>query len=139
MAELVAVDKWCKIFMSTQGISLETYLYQDNKSTMLMCKKGCKVLSKIIRTMDVWYFAIKDNIEKGYLKALYLGNNKMLGDFFTKPFQGKNFRDFTDLSLGAQYKGRVELRKLQRRTQECEKWEIVISICFSFVEISCGR
>ena len=65
-----------------------------------MCKKGREVLSKRTRAMNVRYFAVKDNIDKGYLKVLHLGTNEMLGDFFTKPLQGKKFQDFRNLILG---------------------------------------
>ena len=50
--------------------------------------------------MNVRYFAIKDSINKGYLKVMHLGTNQMLHDFFTKPLQGSKFRDFRDLILG---------------------------------------
>ena len=50
--------------------------------------------------MNVRYFAVKDNIEKGFLRVMHLGTNEMLGDFFTKPLQGTKFRIFRDLILG---------------------------------------
>ena len=50
--------------------------------------------------MDVKYFAIKDNIEKGFLKVMHVGTSEMPGDFFTKPLQGSKFREFRDLILG---------------------------------------
>ena len=65
-----------------------------------MCKKGREVLSKRTRAMNVRYFAVKDNIEKGFLKVMHLGTNEMLGDFFTKPLQGTKFKAFRDLILG---------------------------------------
>ena len=64
-----------------------------------MCRKGRKVLSKRTCATNMRYFAIKDNIEKGYLKVMHLGTNEMLGDFFTKPLQGSKFRDFWGLNL----------------------------------------
>ena len=86
--------------MHAQGISLETHLFQDNESTILMCKKNQEVLSKRTRAKIMRYLTIRDNIDKGYLKVLHLGTNKMLGDFFMKPLQGKKFQDFRDLILG---------------------------------------
>lgn len=50
--------------------------------------------------MNVRYFAIKDNIDKGYLKVLHLRTNEMVRDFCAKPLQGKKFRDFRNLILG---------------------------------------
>lgn len=106
MSDLVAVDNflskilWVRNFLSEERVDLDTHVYQDNRSTILMCKKGRKVLSKRTCTMHVRYFAIKDNIEKGYLKVMHLGTHEMLSDFFTKPLQGSKFRDFRNLILG---------------------------------------
>ena len=50
--------------------------------------------------MDVRYFAIKDNMEKGFLKVMHVGTSEMLGDYFTKPLQEGKFREFRDLILG---------------------------------------
>ena len=91
---------WVRNILDAQGIPVESQIFQDNESTILMCKKGQEVLSKQTRAMNVRYFAVKDNIDKGYLKVLHLGTNEMLGDFFTKPLQGKKFREFRDLILG---------------------------------------
>ena len=106
MAELVAVDDffskvlWVRNFLAEQGIEIQSDVYQDNQSTILMCKKGREVLSKRTRAMNVRYFAIKDSIDKGYLRVMHLGTHEMLGDFFTKPLQGIKFRTFRDLILG---------------------------------------
>ena len=97
MSELVAVDDflskilWVRSFLSDQGIDLETHLYQDNRSTILMCNKGREVLSKRTRAMDVRYFAIKDNIEKGYLRVMHVGTSEMLGDFLRNRSRGASF------------------------------------------------
>ena len=84
---------WVRNFIDAQGIPVESQIFQDNESTILMCKKGQEVLSKRTRAMNVRYFAVKDNIDKGYLKVLHLGTNEMLGNFFTKPLQGKKFKE----------------------------------------------
>ena len=106
MAELVAVDDflskvlWVRSFLQEQGIDVESHVYQDNQSCILMCKKDRECLSKRTRAMNVRYFAVKDSVEKGYLKIMHLGTNEMLGDYFTKPLQGSKFRDFRRLILG---------------------------------------
>ena len=106
MAELVAVDDflskvlWVRSFMEEQGIDLESNVFQDNQSCILMCKKGREILSKRTRAMNVRYFAVKDSVDKGFLKIMHLGTQQMLGNFFTKPLQGAKFRDFQKLILG---------------------------------------
>ena len=106
MAELVAVDDflskvlWVRNFLAEQGIEIQSDVYQDNQSCILMCKKGREILSKRTRTMNVRYFAVKDSIDKGFLRVMHLGTQEMLGDFFTKPLQGSKFRLFRNLILG---------------------------------------
>ena len=46
------------------------------------------------------YFAIKDSINSGEIKIHHVGTADMIGDFFTKPLQGKKFKDFRSLILG---------------------------------------
>ena len=87
-------------FLSDQGIYIESNVSQDNESSILMCRKGGEVLSKRTRAMNVWYFEVKDDIDKGFLRVMHLGTNQMLGDFFTKPLQGSTFKEFRDLILG---------------------------------------
>ena len=65
-----------------------------------MCRKGREILSKRTRAMNTRYFAVKDNIEKGFLRVMHLGTHEMLGDFFTKPLQGSKFKEFRDLIFG---------------------------------------
>ena len=66
---------------------MATNLYQDNQSTILMCKKGQECLSKQTRTMHVRYFEIKDNNEKDFLRLMHIGTSEMLGDFLPNPFK----------------------------------------------------
>ena len=91
---------WVRSFLHEQGIEIESNVYQDNQSCILMCKKGREILSKRTRAMNVRYFAVKDSIDKGFLKVMHLGTQQILGDFFTKPLQGSKFRNFRNLILG---------------------------------------
>ena len=105
MAELVAVDNflskvlWVRSFLQEHSIDVESNVFQDNQSCILMNKKGRECLSKRTRAMNVRYFAVKDSIDKGFLKVMHLGTSQMLGDYFTKPLQGSKFCDFRKLSL----------------------------------------
>ena len=105
-AEMVGVDDflskilWVHRFMQSQGISLKNNLLQDNKSSILLCTKGRGSLGKRSRAMNVRYFAIKDHIDRGEIKIMHCGTEKMIGDFFSKPLQGKRFYAFRNLILG---------------------------------------
>ena len=81
-------------------VKLFKELNMRDMDEILMCNKDREVLSKQTRAMDVRYFAIKDNIEKGFLKVMHVGTSNILGDFFTKPLQGSKFQEFRDLILG---------------------------------------
>ena len=95
MAELVAVDDflskvlWVKKFMESQGISMQTTILQDNESSTLLCTKGRGSLGKRNKAMDVRYFYVKDHVDRGEIRIAHCPTEKMVGDFFTKPLQGK--------------------------------------------------
>ena len=91
---------WMHRFMECQGISLKNELLQDNKSSILLCTKGRASLGKRSRAMNVRYFAIKDHVDRGEIKIMHCGTEKIIGDFFSKPLQGKRFYAFRNLILG---------------------------------------
>jgi hypothetical protein len=99
--ELVAVDKattiflWTKLFLEAQGYDVEkNIVYQDNKSAILLETNGKKSLEKRTRALNICYFFITDQVEKGNAQIEHCGTNNMVGDFFTKPLQGEKFQRF---------------------------------------------
>ena len=111
-AEIVASDDflskmvWVQNFLKSQGIALkQNFLGQDNKSAIILEEKGRALLGKQSRAMNVRYFAIKDHVDRGELTVHYCPTEKMVGDFFTKPLQGKKFQNFTRLILGKEKSG----------------------------------
>ena len=106
-SKLVAADDflpkivWIKNFMDAQGHKLnQNILFQDNKTTMLLEKKGRSSCGKRTRALNIRYFSIRDFFDKGNLEIEYLQTDSMVGDFFTKPLQGEKFRKFRKLILG---------------------------------------
>jgi hypothetical protein len=106
-AELVAVDDmanlilWTRLFLDEQGYRVSrNLLHQDNKSAMLLERNGKRSSSKRTRAINIRYFFITDQIEKGNVEVQYCPTNLMIGDFFTKPLQGKKFENFRDIILG---------------------------------------
>ena len=107
-AELVAVDDavtmilWTKLFLEEQGYSIEkNVLYQDNKSAILLETNGRKSAGKRSRALNVRYFFVTDQIDKGNLTVEYCPTDAMFADFFTKPLSGDKFRKFRDIVLGS--------------------------------------
>jgi len=106
-SELVAADDhaslilWTKLFMEEQGYKIDkNILYQDNKSAILLETNGKKSSGKRTRALNVRYFFLTDQIEKGNLSVEYCPTDDMIGDFMTKPVQGEKFKKFADAIMG---------------------------------------
>ena len=107
-AELVGVDDavnmilWTKLFLSEQGYHVEkNTVYQDNKSAILLERNDKKSSSKKTRAINIRYFFITDQVEKGNVNIEYCPTGEMLADFMTKPLQGKLFAKFKKSLMGA--------------------------------------
>ena len=106
-AELVGADDaatmilWTGLFMEQQGYSLnKNILFQDNKSAILLENNGKRSAGKRSRALNVRYFFLTDQVEKGNLSIEYCPTDVMWADFMTKPLQGEKFRKFRDKILG---------------------------------------
>jgi hypothetical protein len=105
--ELVAVDDaatmilWTKLFLEAQGYDVDkNIVYQDNKSAILLESNGKKSLGKQTRALNIRYFFITDQVEKGNAQIEHCGTNNMVSDFFTKPLQGKKFQRYRNDTHG---------------------------------------
>ena len=74
--------------------------YQDNMSAMLLEKNRMASSTKRTKHINVWYFFIKDKVESGEVTIEHCGTNDMIADYFTKPLQGKKFKEFRDRIMG---------------------------------------
>ena len=106
-AELVGADDvatqilWTKHFMEAQGYTIEdNILHQDNKSTILLQENGRKSAGKRSRALNVRYFFLTDQVEKGNLRITYSPTDDMTADYMTKPLQGEKFRKFRAEIMG---------------------------------------
>ena len=106
-AELVGVDDiavmilWTKLFLEDLGYLVDkNILYQDNKSAILLEENGKKSSGKRTRALNVRYFFMTDQIEKGNVSVKYCPTDDMTSDFMTKPLQGEKFRKFRREILG---------------------------------------
>ena len=105
--ELVGVDDasrailWTRLFMEAQGYEIEeNILYQDNKSTILLIENGKKSSGKWTQAINIRYFFLTDQREKGNLIVKYCPTDEMLGDYMTKANQGKKFHQFWRAIMG---------------------------------------
>ena len=107
-AELVGADDistkilWTKLFLEAQGFEVKTnILYQDNKSTILLLKNGKRSSGKRTWALNIRYFFLTDQRSKGNVEFEYCPTGEMIGDFLTKPLQGKDFKRFREDILGS--------------------------------------
>ena len=106
-SELVSVDDistmilWTKLFLQHQGYNIEkNIIFQDNKSTILLENNGRKSAGKRSRALNIRYFFISDQVERGNVQVEYCPSETMVGDLLTKPLQGTKFLEFRDIILG---------------------------------------
>ena len=106
-AELVGADDastkilWTKLFLEAQGYKVrENILYQDNKSTILLLNNGKASSGKRTRAINIRYFFLHNQQQKGNLSVKYCPTGKMVGDFMTKLKQGRDFRRFRNDVMG---------------------------------------
>ena len=106
-AELMGADDaavmilWTMLFLEAQGYKVErNVLYQDNKSAILLEINGKKSAGKRSRALNIRYFFLTDQVEKGNLKIEYCPTENMIGDYMTKPLQGEKFRKFRKSIMG---------------------------------------
>ena len=99
-AELVGVDDamptiiWSRRFLKEQGYHVsDNVVYQDNQSAMLLERNGRASSGRRTRHIDIRYFFVTNRIKSGELRVEHCPTDKMVADFFTKPLQGKAFRE----------------------------------------------
>ena len=87
--------------MEAQGHHIdENIIYQDNKSAILLENNGRKSAGKRSRALNIRYFFITDQIEKGKIEIRYCPTEEMMADYHTKPLQGSKFVEFRTMILG---------------------------------------
>ena len=87
--------------MEKQGYNInENILYQDNKSAMLLEKNGRASSGKQSRAINIRYFFLTDQIQEENLIVKYCPTDFMIGDYMTKPLQGKKFYQFRKMIMG---------------------------------------
>ena len=78
----------------------QNILYQDNKSTILLLNNGKTSAGRRTRALNVRYFFLTDQIQRDTLQVEYCPAIKMVGDFMSKPLQGRLFQVFKKEIMG---------------------------------------
>ena len=92
---------WAKKFLEKQEYKIEqNILYQDNKSTILLHVNKKRSSGKQTRALNIRYFFMHDQQQKGNVSIAYCPTRKMTGDFMTKPKNGQAYRKFSNDIMG---------------------------------------
>ena len=92
---------WIKLFLEALGYTIKkNIIYQDNKSAILLQTNGRKSAGKRSRALNIRYFFITDQLEKGNAAVEYCNTDDMVSDYHTKPLQGYKYKKFGDTIMG---------------------------------------
>ena len=72
---------------------------QDNESAIKLAKNGLSSASRA-RHINIRYFWIKEQVDKGQVQVQYTPTEVMLANLFTKAVQGRQFRAETAMVTG---------------------------------------
>jgi hypothetical protein len=118
--KLVAVDNaatmilWTKLFLEAQGYDVDkNIVYQDNKSAILLETNGKKSSGKQTRALNICYFFITTQVEKGNAQIEHCRTNNMAGDFLQSLCKARSSKDFGTISL--------DINKTHRDTHRTER------------------
>jgi hypothetical protein len=104
--KLVAVDNaatmilWTKLFLEAQGYNVDkNVVYQDNKNAILLETNSKKSSGKQTRALNICYFLITDQVEKGNVQIEHCGTDNMVQDFLQSLCKARSSKDFRTISL----------------------------------------
>ena len=83
-----------KVFTSSRLWHQTQYLRARQQEHNNFIRKWKQNQSWYTRDLDIRYFFISDQIEKGYIKIQYCPIDQMTADYLTKPLQEQNFHKF---------------------------------------------
>ena len=102
-AEDIGVDDlmpqmmWTGYFLKAQGIAaVDTVLYQENKSSMLLEKNGRTSNGKRTRHIDIRFYYDAVRVARGDLRIEHCPTDEMVADYVTKPLLGAPFYRLRD-------------------------------------------
>ena len=95
---------WTRHFLEAQGCEVkDDIVFQDNESAVTLEKNGLASAGKRSRHINIRCFFLKDRISKGEVTIKCCPTDEMIGDYFTKPLQGGEFKKFRNETLGANF------------------------------------
>ena len=89
------------LFLEKKGYIVDTTVYHDKKCAILLEENGRKSADRCIRALNVWYFMITDQVEKGTIEIKYCPMDNMVGNYMSKGLQGIKFNNFGKFIMGS--------------------------------------
>jgi hypothetical protein len=109
-AELVGVNDvlsqvlWTRHFLDAQGYDvIDSTIYQDNQSAMLLENNGRASSSKRTRHINIRFFFVHEKVHNHEVTIKYCPTKEMVADFFTKPLQGSTFQKLRDMIMNVDH------------------------------------
>ena len=114
ISDVLGMIMSCKSFLGAQGYTIEnSILYQYNKSTILLAKKGMLSAGKNSKHIKNVFFLITENVAQRELKIRHMGTKSIWAVVHTKLVQGMLFIIFRSemMSVPVEYNDDVEHRR----------------------------
>jgi hypothetical protein len=140
--ELVIVDNAAtmilltKLLLEAQGYDVDkNIVYQDNMSAILLETNGKRSSGKQTQALNIHYFFITDQVEKGNAQIEHCGTNNMVSDFLQSHCKARNSGNFGIQVWGVNRTGpRCTRRRMmmheefeEKRSQAVAKFEKIVA------------
>ena len=113
----VPTIQWIWIFMEAQVyIIKQNILFQNNQSAVKMENNEKTFCTSNSRHINIWYFLVKEWIDKSNMPIAYCSTDHMLAGFYTKALQGYLSVRFHKVIMG--WKHIDTLQMVQPSTKE---------------------
>ena len=91
---------WTHNFLKEQGYETKAYMKQDNMSAIQLEKNGRASSYKRTRHINILYFFIKDQINRGIVQVEHCPTDQMDADYMSKAIQGDTFKTMKAKIMG---------------------------------------
>ena len=85
--DVISMVLWTKYLFKVQVYSVNTYIFQDNQSSMFLEKNVRSSSGNRTRNVNIIYYFVADGVKCGEVKIKYCSMYDMIGNFFTKTLQ----------------------------------------------------
>ena len=81
----------------------ESFIYQYNKSTIILNNNSCGSSCKITRNIKIHYLFVSNRVKSKEASIDYCPTDDIIANFFKNTLQGSKFTKFRNLIMKIQY------------------------------------